>query len=200
MAEEDIDLVERALDGDREAFQDLVVMYQNRVLTLLARMLRDRELALDLSQEVFLKAFRNLDQLKSSRKFGSWIMQMAHNRALDYLKKRRPDAILTDFTDQRTEQTLAGQGVATSPEEDPEAILERLGDTEILELLEEIDLKHRTILILRFLEDLPFQQIAEIMDLPLSTVKFRKFWAVKQLKQKILERRKVQKGERAQRA
>ena len=190
MAEDDVRLVESALEGDRDAFHDLVVAYQSKVLTLLTRMLRDRELAQDLSQEVFLKAFRRLDQLKSNKKFGSWVLQMAHNRALDHIKKRRPDAVLTDFQDQKTEHVLANQGTV-SELDSPDDVVERLSGSEVLGLLDEIDIKHRTILILRFLEDMPFQEIADVLGLPLSTVKFRKFWAIKQLKQKLLERQKA---------
>lgn len=195
MAHDDAQLVERALAGDRESFQDLVVRYQSKVLTLLTRMLRDRELALDLSQEVFFKAFRGLDKLKEPGKFASWLMQMAHNRGLDHIKKRRPDSVLTDFTDQKVEQTLSPP--VTNPAEDPEAIIERLSSGEILELLDELDIKYRTILILRFMEGFPFQQIAEILDLPLSTVKFRKFYAVRVMKEKLMARRRAR-GEKAE--
>lgn len=190
MNEDEATLVERALQGDQDAFRQLVVAYQNKVLTLLTRMLRDRELALDLSQEVFLKAYRKLDQLSSGRKFGSWVMQMAHNRALDWIKKRRPDSILTDYQDPKTEHVLALQGNVSDAER-PEDVVERLSHPEVLQLLDHIDIKHRTILILRFLEGYPFAQIAEILDLPLSTVKFRKFWAIKQLRKMMNERRRA---------
>lgn len=186
--QDDSELVEAALAGDQDAFQDLILRYQNKVLNLLTRMLRDRQNAQDLAQEVFLKAYRKLDRLKDIRKFGSWIMQMAHNRGLDFIKKRRPDAVLTDFQDSRTE-LMVSDFVEPKGSENPAAIVERMGNPEVMQVLEELDLKYRTILILRFLEDYPFQKIADILDLPLSTVKFRKFYAMKMMKRRILERR-----------
>lgn len=190
MAQDDSHLVESALEGDRQAFEDLIHLYQGKVLTLLTRMMRDRETALDLTQEVFLKAYRGLDKLKDTRKFGSWVMQMAHNRGLDHIKKKRPDAVLTDFADQRTEDILADK-IEPRPEEDPAAIVERMGSPEVIQVLDQLDLKYRTILILRFMEGYPFHQIADILGLPLSTVKFRKFYAIKVMKKMLLERRKA---------
>jgi RNA polymerase sigma-70 factor (ECF subfamily) len=193
MPEEDAQLVESALEGDQDAFQKLILAYQTKVVTLLTRMLRDRENALDMSQEVFLKAYRGLDKLKDSRKFGSWIMQMAHNRGLDFLKRRRPKTLLTDFGDQKTEQ-LVSDHVAPRPEEDPASMVERFGHPEVLQVLDELDIKYRTILILRFMEGYPFQKIADILDLPLSTVKFRKFYAIKLMKRLMLERQQARRS------
>lgn len=193
MAEDDVQLVEAALEGDQDAFQDLIRRYQNKVLTLLTRMLRDRENALDMSQEVFLKAYRGLDKLKDTRKFGSWLMQMAHNRGLDFIKKRRPKTVLTDFADQKNEQ-MVSEYLGPRPEEDPAAIVDRFGQPEVLQILDELDIKYRTILILRFMEGYPFQQIADILGLPLSTVKFRKFYAIKTMKRMLLERQRGEPG------
>jgi RNA polymerase sigma factor (sigma-70 family) len=96
--------------------------------------------------------------------------------------------VLTDFLDSRTE-LMVSDFVDPQGSENPAAIVERMGSPEVLQVLDELDIKYRTILILRFLEDYPFQKIADILDLPLSTVKFRKFYAMKMMKRLILERR-----------
>ncbi len=188
MNTDDSVLVDRALAGDSDAFQDLILRYQSKVVNLLTRMLRNRENALDMSQEVFLKAYRGLDKLKDSHKFSSWLMQMAHNRGLDFIKKKRLPSVSTDFADQKNEQMVA-EYVEPRPDEDPASMVERMGAPEVMQVLEELDIKYRTILILRFMEGYPFQKIADILDLPLATVKFRKFYAMKMMKRSLLARR-----------
>ena len=179
-------LIGRCLDGDPAAFDELVRLYQNKVYTLIARMVRNRDTALDLAQEVFIKIYRKLDKLKDRNRASAWIMQVAHNTALDYIKKRRIESISTDFDDQVTQQRLASF-VSTSYMS-PESIIDRLSPGELDEMVSELDLKYRTVITLRFVEGYPFQEIADILGLPLSTVKFRKHYAIKLLQQKWLAR------------
>jgi len=181
------DLIEQSLAGDDQAFERLVLSFQNKVYTLIARMVRNRDTALDLAQEVFLKIYRKLGDLKDKGRASSWIMQVAHNTTLDYIKKRRLEAVSTDFDDQATQQRMA-RFISTPSDEAPEAVIERLTPSEMDELVDELDVKYRTILTLRFVEGYPFQDIAEILGLPLSTVKFRKHYAIKLLQQKWLAR------------
>lgn len=190
MALDDSTLVTRTLEGDADAFGPLITRHQARVVNLLNRIVRDRETALDLAQEVFLKSYRSLDKLKDPSRFSSWLMQMAHNRGLDYLKKRRPDSMLTDFGDPKMDQLVSG-AAPTRPDEDPAHVVERMSQPEVLEILDDLDLKYRVVLVLRYMEGYSFQQIADTLDLTLSTVKFRKFYAVKIMKEKILARRRL---------
>src|SRR5512135_2798003 len=88
MALSDADLVARALAGREDAYEELVVRYQRPLLSLLGRWLGDRALAEDLAQEVFLKAFRALPSYAPERKFASWLFKIAHNAAIDQLRRR----------------------------------------------------------------------------------------------------------------
>ena len=183
MVSDDAQLIEQCLDGDEQAFERLVLRFQNKVFTLIARMVRNRDTAADLSQEVFIKVYRKLGNLKDKNRASSWIMQVAHNTTLDYIKKRRLESVSTDFDDQATQQRMA-KFISTPSSMSPEVIVEKLTPSQMDELINELDIKYRTILTLRFVEGYPFQEIADILNLPLSTVKFRKHYAIKLLQQK----------------
>ncbi|MBI4863975.1 MAG: sigma-70 family RNA polymerase sigma factor, partial [Candidatus Riflebacteria bacterium] len=103
---EDMDVIAAVLAGDKDCFEWLIRKYQSKVYTLVYRLVRDRETALDLSQEVFLKIYQKLSDLKDPGKASSWIMQVAHNTALDWLKKRKVDSFAADFEDQQTQQKI----------------------------------------------------------------------------------------------
>src|SRR5574338_65610 len=85
----DARLVEEARGGDRDAFGDLVVRYERRLIRVIMRFVPDQELARDLAQETFLRVYERLDQFDPSRRFGPWLFRIGVNLALDYLRKRR---------------------------------------------------------------------------------------------------------------
>ncbi|MBI3893281.1 MAG: sigma-70 family RNA polymerase sigma factor [Candidatus Wallbacteria bacterium] len=179
-------LIDRVLAGDRDAFESLVLTHQHRVYTLLWRLLRDRETAQDLTQEVFLKVYQRLTDLKERNKLGPWIMQVAHNLGLDHIKKRKVDAFSADFADELTEQRVHGS-LSSTPVESPEEIVLRMTPGTLSQIIDTLDLKYREVLTLRFVQGFSFQDIAKIMNLPLTTVKFRKHYAMQILKEKWLE-------------
>lgn len=186
-ATDDSQLIERCLNGEKKAFKQLIEKYQKKVFTIIVRMVRNRETALELSQEVFIKIYQKLDNLKYKNKASSWIMQVAHHTTLDYIKKRRLEAVSTDFNDQATENKLA-RFISSSEDTSPEQIIKKLSPSRIDDLLMELDLKYRTILVLRFAQGYSFKEISEILNLPLSTIKFRKHYAIKLLHKRWIEK------------
>src|SRR6187401_3349700 len=118
---EDADVVAAVLGGDKDAFEHVIRKYQGKVYTLVFRLVRDRETALDLTQEVFFKIFQKLSDLKDPSKASSWIMQVAHNTSLDWLKKRKVDSFAADFEDQQTQQKIF-QHLQDQSSPSPEAI------------------------------------------------------------------------------
>jgi RNA polymerase sigma-70 factor (ECF subfamily) len=180
-------LIRDSLQGDEAAFETIVRLYQNKVFSLIARMLRDREMALDLTQEVFIKVFKKLADLKDTNRLSSWIMQVAHNTTLDWIKKRRVESVSTDFDDQATQHRLS-KYIETPRSLSPEQVVERMTPSQMEELVAELDVKYRTILALRFVDGYQFNEIADIVGLPLSTVKFRKHYAIKLLGQRWIEK------------
>lgn len=186
-ATDDSELIERCLHGEKKAFKELIEKYQKKVFTIIVRMVRNRETALELSQEVFIKVYQKLDNLKFKNRASSWIMQVAHHTTLDYIKKRRLESVSTDFNDQATENKLA-RFISAPADTSPEQIINKLSPSKLDDLLMELDLKYRTILVLRFAQGYSFKQISEILNLPLSTVKFRKHYAIKLLHKRWIEK------------
>jgi len=160
---DDAPLVARAKDGDRAAFSRLVERHHRRVFNTACRMLGDREAAADLTQDTFLAAWRALGGFEERSRFSTWITRIAMNRCRNALRA---------FAVARTGPLLVDP--PTDPARGPEAVV---GDRELASHLERalgrIDPGHREILILREIEGLSYDELAEILDLEAGTVKSR---------------------------
>ncbi len=170
----DQQVVAWALDGYDVAHRELLRRYQRPVMSLIYRMVRDRELAEDLTQETFVKVLNALDRYQPQYKFSSWIFKIANNAAIDQLRRKkldtlslegRPDAITPDELEASALQ-LGDRG--ESPLEELEA--RELGEA-IERAIEALRPEYRSCIILRHVEGRPYEEIAEILDLPLGTVK-----------------------------
>ena len=158
-------LVESARSGDHEAFGELVVRYESRVFRVIFRFVRETELAKDLTQETFLRAFERLEQFDSSRRFGPWLFRIGVNLTLDYLRKRKRRGWLSLFSESPSERP---PDPATS---DPRQALDT--KQEVRAVLELIPEKYRTVLVLRDLENFSTSEIAAILDRKEATVRWR---------------------------
>ncbi|MBA2356890.1 MAG: sigma-70 family RNA polymerase sigma factor [Actinobacteria bacterium] len=165
-------LVERTKAGDLDAFEALVKRYRAVVFRVASRIV-GRDEADDVSQDAFLRAFHRLEQFRRDSPFRSWLLRIAHNAALDALERRRP-------------------AEGDPPEDTPEAVPARTrtpaDELEVSERRDRLALKlrqvspaHRTVLVLRDLEGLSYEEIAEVTDSPLGSVKGRLFRARREL-------------------
>lgn len=186
----DQDLVLLCLRGDERAARELVERFQRPVFSLVYRMVRDRELAEDLSQEVFVRTFHNLERYDRSYRFSSWLFKIAYNLTVDHLRRKNlptismhgsPDAVTAE-RQEATSLTIA------SSEELPDDLLEA---KELADHLEEaIDVlrpEYRTAILLRHVEGRAYEEIAEIMEIPLGTVKTYIFRARRELRDALLQ-------------
>jgi RNA polymerase sigma-70 factor (ECF subfamily) len=147
-----------------------VSRHQRAVYNLVARMLRDPALAEDIAQEAFIRAFRHLSSFDASHKFSNWILRIAHNAAIDAMRRRSPDVVSIDG-DPEGRGPLAGRLPAPAVEDGP-ARLERQDAGRALEAgLASLRPEYRRVLVLRYHEDLSYEEICEITGLPLGTVK-----------------------------
>ena len=181
----DQDLVRLSRRGDERAARELVHRFERPVFSIIYRMVRDRELAEDLSQDVFVRTFNNLDRYDRSYKFSSWLFKIAYNLTVDHLRRRElptisvhgaPDAVTPD-RQEATSLTLE------SDEEAPDDRLvakELAGDLE--EAIAELREDYRTAILLRHVEGRSYEEIAEIMEIPLGTVKTYIFRARRELR------------------
>ncbi len=175
--QQDAELIQEALDGSQEAHRQLVLRYQRPVWGLLQRMVRDSMLAEDLAQEVFVKAFRALGTFDRTRKFSSWLFKIAHNTAIDYLRRKQLDTVALETPDGEPDLLAV---VPDSESESPDSALQRQDLARDLEAsLERLRPEHREVVLLRFHEGLSYEEIAEVTDLPLGTVKTHLFRARK---------------------
>ena len=161
----DARLVEEVRRGDHSAFEILVRRYENRLMGVLLRFVRDRELARDLAQETFLRVYERIDQFDPSRRFGPWLFRIGVNLALDFLRKRRRRIWPLLFSDSRVEK---GPDPAVG---DPREALDL--EQEVRRVLESIPEKYRTVLILRDLENFSTSEIAAILHRKEATIRWR---------------------------
>lgn len=158
--DDDVVLVRRAAAGARPAFAELVRRHQGKVRGLLLRLCGDRTLADDLAQEVFLRAYRGLCGFEGRASFGTWLYRISYNAYLNHSTRVRKFSALPDSYDSAT----AAPEDALSP---PRSDLRRDLDGAVAELPE----RYRGVVVLYYMQDLSYPEIAEILELPLGTVK-----------------------------
>jgi RNA polymerase sigma-70 factor (ECF subfamily) len=170
----DQEVVLRARDGSERAYRELVRRYERPIFSLIYRMVRDRELAEDLAQETFVKALNALDSYRPEYKFSSWIFKISNNAAIDHLRRRALDTLSLDgsphaATPDAVEATALQIG---DRGETPLDIVEakELGG-EIEQAIARLRPEYRQCILLRHVEGRAYEEIAEILDLPLGTVK-----------------------------
>jgi RNA polymerase sigma-70 factor (ECF subfamily) len=171
---DDKELVARALKGDEAAYRELLERFRRPVFSLIYRMIGDREQAEDLAQESFVKAFNNLDSYNPNYRFSSWLFKIANNHAIDHLRRARLPTVSIHGSPhaadaEREEETrIVLEAQDESPEQ--EFIALELG-SEIEQAITKLRPEYRTAVILRHVENRPYEEIAEIMDVPIGTVK-----------------------------
>jgi RNA polymerase sigma-70 factor (ECF subfamily) len=171
---DDRKLAAQAAKGRDAAFRELLCRYERPVFSLVFRMVRDRALAEDLAQETFIRAFRAIGSYNPRYKFSSWIFKIANNHTIDYLRKRRLDTVSIDGSPHAVtgEEEAQTRLVVESTGEGPDQYVEQreLG-SQIEQAIGELRPEYRTVVLLRHIEGHSYEEIADIMDLPLGTVK-----------------------------
>jgi RNA polymerase sigma-70 factor, ECF subfamily len=169
---EDAELVRRALQGSQEAFRDLVVRFERPVYSLLVRMVQDPMTAEDLAQEVFVKAYRRLSTYDPQWKFSSWLFKIAHNTAIDQLRKGAVETVPLDAsTDDEGRGSLAAV-LADDALENPHAAAERRDLARNLEAaITRLRPDYRLAVLMFYVNGASYQEICEASGLPLGTVK-----------------------------
>lgn len=172
----DVELVSRVQRGDKRAFDLLVVRYQHRIVKLVSRYVRDQGDALDVAQEAFIKAYRALPNFRGESAFYTWLYRIAINTAKNYLVSlgRRPLEAVVDGPDGEPMDLDELQ----RDDETPEKILlvEEIKST-ILQTIQALPEDLRTAIMLREVDGLSYEEIAEAMDCPIGTVRSRIFRA-----------------------
>ena len=182
-------LIRRAQHGDADAFEQLLLEHQKNVYNLCYRMAGNPDDAMDLSQETFLRAWRCLDQYQFASAFSTWLYRLCSNICIDFLRKRRrQQTVPLTFEDaDGEEQTYAVPDAQPLPEEQVEL---KLTHETLAAAMAQLLPEHRAVLQLRVVNEMSYEQIADVLDIQIGTVKSRLSRARNQLK-KILERRNL---------
>lgn len=177
---EDETLVRRVLAGDTEAFANIVERYKVAVYNLCMRMLHSPEEAEDAAQEIFLRAYNQLATYTPGRRFSTWILSIASHYAIDMLRRRRPT---TDL------ESIEFWKASDKPQPEESAITSETRD-EVRDLLTKLPEKYRAVTILRYWQDMPYDEIAETTGLSIATVKTRLFRARELLAKELDKQRR----------
>ena len=175
-AVEDADLIRQAARGGVEAYNLLVSRWEKRVYNYLLRITGNREDALDLTQDAFLKAYQNLRQLGDPDRFGPWLYRIAHNEAYSMFRKRRPETDVDELEPEGTGNGITVGGSSVFPVELSLAVAGAL---------RRLSPEQREAVVLKVYQGFKFEEMAEVLDCPVSTVKSRLYTALELLKAEL---------------
>ena len=181
----DRELVATAVSGVEGSFEELVRRYQRPIAGYVYRMVGNYESALDLTQEIFIKVYSSLERYRAEFKFSTWIYKIAHNAAIDHLRRsatREQSLVVGTEGDQFD---LPIESSRLSPEQESER-RERRGEIETV--VRALPANYRELIVLRHSQDLSYEEIVEVTGLPLGTVKNRLFRAREMMRQQFVEK------------
>jgi RNA polymerase sigma-70 factor (ECF subfamily) len=184
----DAELAVAARGGSEEACTALVRRFERPVYNLIARLVQDPATAEDLTQDTFVKMFRALGQFKPELRFSSWLFRIAHNTAIDFLRQRQLPAAPPLVDDEGDEIDLLARIADLRGDTPEQAALRRQLAAALDSAIDTLRPEYRAVVVLRHQEDLDYEEIAGVMDLPLGTVKTYLFRARRELATRLRER------------
>lgn len=181
----DAELIVKAIGGREEGFEELVRRYQRPIVGYIYRMLSDYDASLDVSQEVFIKVYKSLDKYSSEYKFSTWLYRIAHNATIDHIRRNSQNlqSLETESEDGAYQMQL--ESSAPTPEQNQER---REWKSEIESVVKCLPSAYRELIVLRHNQELSYDEIAEVTNLPLGTVKNRLFRAREMMREIFIER------------
>ncbi len=187
-AREDLDLVELARKGDQRAFSELMARYKDTINYMILKMVHNRDDAEDLTIEAFGKAFMHLEKYTPDFAFSTWLFKIAVNNAIDHIRKKRLKTLsLDDEQDEDTRRAFVN--IRTSLPNPEERVIKDQRAGILRTILDDLNPKYKTLIELRYFDELSYEEIADKMQMPLGTVKAQLFRA-RNLLYEILEERK----------
>jgi RNA polymerase sigma-70 factor, ECF subfamily len=181
-ATSDEQIVERALTGDAEAFGEIVRRWERRIFALAFGMLGREEEARDATQETFLAAFRNLRAFRGEAKVSSWLHRIAVNQCIT---RQRRAKVRSESALDEEEEKHAGNFSAPIQFSPARVVENRETTAAVRRAVNSLPIELRQVVVMKEFEELTFQEIADILDLPLSTVKSRLYTALRQLEMRL---------------
>ncbi len=181
----DGELIEKAIGGREDGFEELVRRYQRPITAYVYRMLNNYDASLDVTQEVFIKVYNSLARYSSDYKFSTWLYRIAHNAAIDYMRKNSVSQLSIEAENADGSYQLQIESPNPTPEQERERSEWRREIESVVKCLPTV---YRELILLRHAQDLSYDEIAEITNLPLGTVKNRLFRAREMMREIFADR------------
>ncbi len=167
---EDWSIVESCLNGNREAYALLVKKYEKSVFNIVYRLIGTTEEARDITQETFIKAYKSLRQVKPEFKFSNWLFKIATNLCKDRLKKRKITAVSLNEFDYLLDQEISHEN-KDSLLDYQKNLIPTDEQEQVQRAISNLPFIYRRVVVLRYIQDLTYQEIADILEMPLGRVK-----------------------------
>lgn len=174
----DLQLVIRCQSGDISAFNDLIHRHKDRIYRLIYRMLRDIEPVDDIAQEVFLKAYSNIHKFQRKASFSTWLTKITINQCISRLRSRKRLRLFST-------ELFSGQHQDHLPDKIYESVEKAEKYSKVHQAIDQLSPKRKAVIILYYLEDRPCEEMADILNCSIGTVKSRLFHARKELKKRL---------------
>ena len=181
----DVELITSAIRGREDGFEELVRRYQRPITAYIYRMLNNYDASLDVTQEVFIKVYKSLDKYSSDYKFSTWLYRIAHNAAIDHIRRNSNYQQSLEVENADGTYQIQIECPNPTPEENRERSEWR---TEIEAVVKCLPQTYRELIVLRHTQEMSYDEIAEITQLPLGTVKNRLFRAREMMREIFIER------------
>ncbi|PUB08423.1 RNA polymerase sigma factor SigW [Paenisporosarcina sp. OV554] len=164
--------IKEVLKGDQNAFAEIVELFQDKLYRICYRMLGNQHEAEDIAQEAFVRAFINIHTFDTNRKFSTWLYRIGTNLCIDRIRKKKPDYYL-DAEVVGTEGLNMYSQIASKEELPEQEVLKMEMQDRVQYEISRLPDKYRAVIVLKYMEDLPLQEISDILEMPLGTVKTR---------------------------
>ena len=184
MQDDDSQLIEQALSGNQQAYRVLTERHKTAIFHIIFKIVRDKETANDLVQETFMKAFSSLASYRSEFRFSTWLYKIAANCSIDHLRKKRIQVLSLEgqMDNESGTRTMDVPDYSYHPERD---LVRKEQRFSIEEAIDSLPKKYREVIVYRHKDDKSYEEIADLLSIPIGTVKARIFRARELLKKKL---------------
>jgi RNA polymerase sigma-70 factor (ECF subfamily) len=175
-AKNDFNLVCRAKEGEQKAYAELMHRYKESIYFMSLKMVNNKDDAMDMTVETFGKAFENIEKYKPDFAFSTWLFRIATNNCIDFIRKKRLNVVSMDsmVDDEGDDRPLQIRSDTLDPEE---ISIKKQQNEKLKDIVDKLPQRYRTLIILRYFDELSYEEIANQLDLPLGTVKAQLFRA-----------------------
>jgi len=184
LKKDDVELVQKARQGDTKAYNQLVLMYKDIVYSIVYRMVRNKQEAEDLTQEAFIKAYKSLVSFNEDYAFSTWLFKIATNNCIDFFRKRKLKTYSMHQTVHYKDEEVQHEYADSKPSIENELVAADRSKI-IQQAIEKLPEKYRVVIVMRHEKEYSYEQISEELDLPLGTIKARIFRAREMLNKNL---------------